>query len=270
MRAIVSVWKQAGHSVAVVPTMGALHDGHLALVDEARRRAARVVATIFVNPKQFNNPADLARYPRTEERDAAMLAGAGADLLYAPGIAEMYPDGFATTVTVKGIADTLEGAFRPGHFEGVATVVAKLLLQTQADVAIFGEKDYQQLQVVRRMARDLNIPIEIVGLATVRDPDGLAQSSRNTRLTKEQRAIAPGLNRAMNDAAREIVSGTDVNTALAAARAAILNSGFASVDYVELRAADDLTQLARLDRPARLLAAAFLGEVRLIDNIAVG
>lgn len=270
LRAAVSAWKRAGERVAVVPTMGALHDGHLALVREAKRHASRVIATLFVNPKQFNNPADLAKYPRTEERDAAMLAAEGVDLLYAPAPDEMYPQGFATNVSVKGVSEGLDGDARPGHFDGVATVVAKLFLQTQADVALFGEKDYQQLQVVRRMARDLDIPLEIVGVPTVRDPDGLAQSSRNMRLTKEQRERAPALHRALQKAAADIMSGQDAAAALAAAKQAILDAGFASVDYVELRAADSLAPLTSLDRPARLLAAAFVGEVRLIDNIPVG
>lgn len=270
LRAAVSGWKRAGERVAVVPTMGALHDGHLTLVREAKRHARRVVATLFVNPKQFNNPADLAKYPRTEERDAALLEAQGVDLLYAPGPDEMYPQGFATTVSVKGVSEGLDGDARPGHFDGVATVVAKLFLQTQADVALFGEKDYQQLQVVRRMARDLDIPVEIIGVPTVRDPDGLAQSSRNMRLTKEQRAKAPALYCALQNAAAAIVSGAPVPEALATARQSILDAGFASVDYVELRAADNLAPLAKLDRPARLLAAAFMGEVRLIDNVAVG
>ncbi len=270
LRAAVSAWKRAGERVAVVPTMGALHDGHLALVREAKRHAPRVIATLFVNPKQFNNPADLAKYPRTEERDAAMLAAEGVDLLYAPAGDEMYPAGFATIVSVKGVSESLDGAARPGHFDGVATIVAKLFLQTQADVALFGEKDFQQLHVVRRMARDLDIPVEIVGVPTVRDGDGLAQSSRNMRLTKAQRAKAPALHRALQQAAADIASGKDVATALEAAKQAMLDAGFASVDYVELRAADTLSPLTSLDRPGRLLAAAFMGEVRLIDNVAVG
>ena len=199
---MVGQWRREGASVAVVPTMGALHEGHLSLVRTALEKADRVIVTLFVNPKQFNSAADLAAYPRTEKEDAAKLAPLGAHLLYAPDVAEIYPDGFATTISVDGVSDGMCGAFRPGHFDGVATVVAKLFLQTRADLAFFGEKDFQQLQVVRRMVRDLDIPITIVACPTVREADGLALSSRNVRLTPAERQAAPKLASVLFDAAR--------------------------------------------------------------------
>lgn len=269
LRAIVAGWKKRGHSVGIVPTMGALHDGHLSLVDAALAATDRVIVTLFVNPKQFNNAGDLAAYPKTEASDAAKLKPRGAHVLYAPNGAEMYPAGFATTVSVSGVSDGLCGAARPGHFDGVATVVTKLFTQSGADKAFFGEKDYQQLRVVQRLVTDLDLPIEIVPCQTVREADGLAMSSRNQRLTADQRTKAPELARAMRAAVAAIQSGAVVASALADARQRILDAGFATVDYIELRAADDLSLMDRLDRPARLLAAAFLGEVRLIDNIAV-
>lgn len=269
LRATVADWRRGGQRVAVVPTMGALHEGHLSLVRAAQQQADRVIVTLFVNPKQFNSTADLAAYPRTEEADAAKLAPLGADLLYAPDGDAVYPDGFATTVSVAGVSEGLCGAFRPGHFDGVATVVAKLFLQTGADVALFGEKDFQQLHVVRRMAGDLDIPIEVVGCPTVREPDGLALSSRNVRLSPAQRRIAPSLAAALLDAAGELAGGGAVTPTLAAARAKILAAGFRSVEYLELRSEAALEPLAVLDRPARLLVAAWLGNTRLIDNAKV-
>lgn len=269
LRASVAEWRRGGQRVAVVPTMGALHEGHLSLVRAAQQRADRVIVTLFVNPKQFNSAADLAAYPRTEEADAAKLAPLGADLLYAPDGEAMYPDGFATNVSVAGVSEGLCGAFRPGHFDGVATVVAKLFLQTGAEVALFGEKDFQQLHVVRRMAGDLDIPIEVVGCPTVREPDGLALSSRNVRLSPAERRIAPSLAAALLDAAGELAGGAAVEPALAAARTKILAAGFRSVEYLELRSEAALELVAVLDRPARLLVAAWLGDVRLIDNVKV-
>src|SRR5690606_28194043 len=193
LRTIVAGWRREAASIAVVPTMGALHEGHLSLVRAALEKADRVIVTLFVNPKQFNSAADLAAYPRTEVEDAAKLAPLGAHLLYAPDAAEIYPEGFATAVSVGGVSEGLCGAFRPGHFDGVATVVAKLFLQTGADLAFFGEKDFQQLHVVRRMARDLDIPITVIGCPTVREEDGLALSSRNVRLSTTERRAAPKL-----------------------------------------------------------------------------
>ena len=268
LRARVAGWHRNGETVGLVPTMGALHAGHLSLVQAAKAGADRVIVTIFVNPKQFNTPDDLAKYPRTEQADAALLAPLGVDVIFVPEVAEVYPDGFATSVTVSGISAGLEGAFRPGHFDGVATVVCKLFTMTQADRAYFGEKDYQQLLVVRRMQRDLNLPIDVVGCPTLRDPDGLALSSRNQRLGRDARAIAPALHAGLTRAAVAL-GGEAVAAVLDRTRADLLAAGFTSVDYIALCSADRLEPMTALDRPARLLAAAWLGGVRLIDNIAV-
>jgi pantoate--beta-alanine ligase len=269
LRATVAAWRKDGAKIAVVPTMGALHEGHLSLVRAALARAERVIVTLFVNPKQFNSAADLAAYPRTEDSDAAKLSPLGAHMLYAPNAEEIYPDGFATNVSVSGVSDGLCGAFRPGHFDGVATVVAKLFLQTQADLAFFGEKDFQQVHVVKRMAKDLDIPIEIVPCATVRETDGLAMSSRNVRLSAPDRATAPKLAQALRAAASRLRAGEAAEPVLRDAMKAIEESGFARVEYLELRAEADLKPLARASAPARLLVAAWLGDVRLIDNIEV-
>lgn len=269
LRARVRIWRTGGERVGLVPTMGALHDGHLSLVARALGECDRAVVTLFVNPKQFGPHEDFARYPRDEAADAAKLAAAGADLLYAPDVATMYADGFATTVTVAGLTESMEGAVRPGHFAGVATVVAKLLNQAGADDAYFGEKDFQQLAVIRRLAVDLDIATRVHGVPTVREADGLALSSRNAYLTPAQRQIAPALQRALAEAAAALANGAAVTPTLAAARAAILKAGFDAVDYVELRDADRLAPLSALTRPARLLAAARLGKTRLIDNVAV-
>jgi pantoate--beta-alanine ligase len=269
LRARVADWRRAGERIALVPTMGALHAGHLALVEAGHRRCERVIATIFVNPKQFGANEDLDRYPRQEAADAAALDGAGCDLLFAPAVGEMYPDGFATSVSVDGVTADLDGAARPGHFDGVATVVAKLLNQAQADVAIFGEKDYQQLLTIRRLARDLDIATEIAGHPTVREADGLALSSRNAYLSADERAKAVELPRTLEAAKSAIEAGGDVADTLRDATARLLAGGFAAVDYVELRDAATLTPLDRLDRPGRLLAAARIGATRLIDNLAV-
>jgi len=270
LRAQVARWREEKRSrIGVVPTMGALHEGHLSLVRAALDQTDRVIVTLFVNPKQFNNAADLAAYPRTEKEDAAKLAPLGAHLLYCPDGDAIYPAGFSTTVSVAGVSEGLCGAHRPGHFDGVATVVTKLLLQTGADLAFFGEKDFQQLQVVRRLAADLDIPVGIVGCPTVREEDGLALSSRNVRLSAEERAIAPALARVLFETAERISGGVEVATALAQAGDAIRAAGYGEVEYLELRGEDDLAPMARLDRPARLLAAAWLGETRLIDNVKV-
>ncbi|WP_101340188.1 pantoate--beta-alanine ligase [Cereibacter azotoformans] len=269
LRAHVADWKAAGATVGVVPTMGALHDGHLSLARRARAACERVIVTIFVNPRQFNNPADLEKYPRTEEQDAALLAQVGVDAIFAPPPEEVYPRGFATTVSVTGVSEPLEGAHRPGHFDGVATVVAKLFGMTRADRAFFGEKDWQQLMVVQRLVADLNIPIAIEGCPTVREPDGLAMSSRNIRLSAEGRARAPALCRAMQAAAAAMRGGLPVPEALAQARSEVLAAGFDTVDYLELRTADLLLPMERLEGEGRLLAAATLDGVRLIDNIPV-
>jgi pantoate--beta-alanine ligase len=252
--------------------MGSLHDGHLSLVRLARTCADKVVASLFVNPAQFGPAEDFAAYPRDEGRDAALLQAAGCDLLYAPAPEEIYPPGFATEITVSGVTVDMEGAMRPGHFAGVATVVAKLLIQAGPDVAVFGEKDFQQLKTIRRLALDLDLPVEIVSAPIVRDADGLALSSRNAYLTAAQRAVAPTLHRALRRTAAEIEAGGRVGDAEAAGRATLLAAGFDAVDYLELRTADDLARLGPgpAPGPARLLAAARLGRTRLLDNVAVG
>jgi pantoate--beta-alanine ligase len=259
-----------GQSLALVPTMGALHSGHLKLITEASRVADRVAATIFVNPLQFGANEDLDRYPRQEEKDTAMLEEAGCDLLWLPQPGEFYPAGFATTVSVKGVSDRWEGEARPGHFDGVATVVAKLLCAVRPDIALFGEKDFQQLAVIRRMALDLQLGIEILGVPTVRDEDGLALSSRNAYLSPEERSNAVELPRALNEAAEAISSGVLVSEALAAAKARLTRAGFSRIDYVALVNALTLEPLEQAGGPMRLIAAALIGRTRLIDNIAVG
>jgi len=269
LRALVGGWRRQGQSVGLVPTMGCLHAGHLALVERALAENRRAVATLFVNPKQFDHPDDLAAYPRDEARDQALLRQAGCDALFAPDVDEMYPAGFATTVTMRGLTDRLEGVHRPGHFDGVCTVVAKLLSQAGADAAYFGEKDYQQYKVVERMTRDLNIATEIRAVETVREADGLALSSRNVRLSAEERRAAPRLAAELQEAAWTLAQGAEATPLLAETLARLRDAGFGPVDYFELAAADDLTRLSRAERPARLLAAAWLGRTRLIDNVAV-
>jgi pantoate--beta-alanine ligase len=269
LRAVTAQWKTERLKSTLVPTMGALHKGHLEIVRMARTLTERTIVSIFVNPIQFNNPSDLANYPRTLKADSALLEEAGVDLLFAPTQTEMYPDGFATKIAVARVSDGLCGAFRPGHFEGVATVVAKLFNQSQADFAVLGEKDYQQLHVVRRMTRDLDIPVGIVAHPTVRETDGLAMSSRNTRLTADERQVAPELFRQLTSAADAFRQGRPAHDIYGAARAAILAAGFSAVEYFELRAEQDLMPLQALSEPARLLVAANLGRVRLIDNVPV-
>jgi pantoate--beta-alanine ligase len=271
LRARVRAWRAAGERVALVPTMGALHEGHLSLVRLAKEHAARCVASVFVNPTQFGPNEDFDAYPRGETRDAELLASVGCDLLYAPDVGEMYPEGFATTVTVAGVTEPLDGAARPGHFTGVATVVSKLLLQAGPDVAVFGEKDYQQLQVIRRLVRDLDIPVKIVGAPTARADDGLALSSRNAYLTPDERAVAPELHRVLKAAVEQLRAGQPVDEVEYAAVARLGAVGFERVDYVEVRRADDLARLGPgpIAPPARVLAAAVLGRTRLIDNLAI-
>ena len=261
--------RKPGLKIGLVPTMGALHAGHMRLVEVAREHCDAVVASIFVNPTQFGEGEDLDAYPRQEAADAALLEAAGVELLWAPTADQMYPPGYATSVSVSGISDGLCGAARPGHFDGVATVVAKLFNQTRPDAAFFGEKDYQQLAVIRRMARDLDFTHDIVGVPTVRDPDGLALSSRNAYLTEQQRADAVALPETMREAAGAIAAGGDVATILAEGRARILAAGFHKIDYLELRDADTLLALDKFNQPARLFAAARIGRTRLIDNIPV-
>ncbi len=270
LRSIVGGWKSAGETVGVVPTMGALHEGHLSLVRAASQQCDRVIVTLFINPKQFDNPADYENYPRTEEDDARKLKSFKVDVLYVPDGDQMYPVGFATTVSVAGLTKGLCGAHRVGHFDGMATVVTKLFTQTQADKAFFGEKDYQQLQVVIRLARDLDLPIEVIGCPTIREEDGLAMSSRNLLLSDRARTRAPELHLAMEDVAEGLLAGGDLEALKEKAFARLERAGFGEVEYMDLRAADDLALLTKPDRPARLLAAAWLAGVRLIDNIAVG
>lgn len=266
LRRTVAQWKKRGDTVALVPTMGALHAGHMALVTRARRLAKRTVVSLFVNPAQFGPHEDFAKYPRDEAADRARLREAGVDLLFAPDVAEIYPAGFATTVTVSGLADGLDGIHRPGHFAGVATVVAKLLIEAQADFACFGEKDYQQLRIVTRMAADLDIPTRIVGVPTVRERDGLALSSRNAYLTQDERALAPTLHRVLLDTGERVQDGMNIEDAVARGTSELTMSGFDGVDYLAVVDADTLELLDRLDRPARLLVAVQLGRARLIDN----
>lgn len=269
LREKVAGWKRSGMLVGVVPTMGALHDGHLSLARAARAQSDRVIVTIFVNPMQFNAAEDLLKYPRDEARDLALLEAEGVDVLFAPDVTEVYPEGFGTQVSVKGVSEPLEGAFRPGHFDGVATVVTKLFGMTQAGRAFFGEKDWQQLQVVQRLVRDLNIPIRIIGCPTIREEDGLAMSSRNVRLNPQERALAPALHRIMQGAAAALRAGSAMEPELEKARAAILAAGFKSIEYLELRSVDGLKPMASFEDGARMLFAGWLGDVRLIDNIAV-
>ncbi len=268
LRDAVAAFRADGAHIALVPTMGALHAGHMALVEAARRPGTKVIASIFVNPKQFGANEDLARYPRREAADARLLADHGCDLLWMPSVEVMYPAGFATNISVAGVSDGFDGAARPGHFDGVATVVTKLFNQTGADIAYFGEKDFQQLAVIRRFVADLDMPIEIVGVPTQRDDDGLALSSRNIYLDDEQRGRAVALPRALGVAARAIGRGDDADAALAEARVALVAAGFA-VDYVALADAETLAEDPAADRPRRLLAAARMGTTRLIDNVAV-
>ncbi|MEF3048761.1 pantoate--beta-alanine ligase [Pseudotabrizicola sp. L79] len=269
LRQHVRAWKSAGQTVGVVPTMGALHDGHLSLARAARAECDRVITTIFVNPKQFNNPEDLKHYPRSEEADAALLATVPVDVIFAPQPEEVYPDGFATTVSVSGVSEPLEGRMRPGHFDGVATVVTKLFGMTMADRGYFGQKDWQQLQVVLRLVRDLNLPVHIVGCETIREDDGLAMSSRNLRLTAAGRAKAPVLYAAVTAAAADIRAGQSDRMAIREAAEAIRAAGFDRVEYIELRDAETLMPSDDPTRPRRMLAAAWLDGVRLIDNIPV-
>ena len=259
-----------GGKVALVPTMGALHKGHVALIRQARRRAPRVIVSLFVNPAQFGPNEDFASYPRTFERDLAVLASLEVDLVWAPTVEVMYPRGFATSLVLAGAATAgLEDKFRPQFFAGVATVVAKLFTQCRPDIAVFGEKDFQQLKVVTRMARDLDLPVRVIGVPTVREPDGLALSSRNVRLSREERAVAPALHRVLAGCAQNISSGAPIATVMAQGRQALGQAGFA-VDYLEARHAETLMPVtSAADGPIRLLVAARLGTTRLIDNLGV-
>lgn len=270
LRRHVSAWRDAGQRLALAPTMGALHEGHLSLVRQGRAEADRVIASVFVNPTQFGPAEDLGRYPRQEARDAELLEAEGCDLLYAPSVEQIYPPGFSTQVSVSGLSEGLEGVFRPVMFAGVATVVAKLLTQSQADVALFGEKDFQQLLIIRRMVRDLDLSTRVVAGATVREPDGLAMSSRNAYLEPGQRQTAAELYKVLCNAASRARAGEFAARIEADCSAALISAGFRAVDYVALRHAQTLEPFTgAVDAPARALAAARLGQTRLIDNVAV-
>ena len=269
LAAVLAGWRRRHETVALVPTMGALHAGHMALLDEARARADRVVATIFVNPLQFGAGEDLGRYPRRSEADAALLAPHGCDLLWTPSAAQLYPAGFATTVSVGGVSEHWDGAARPGHFDGVATVVAKLFAAVRPDLALFGEKDFQQLAVIRRMEADLGLGVIVQAVATVRDADGLALSSRNAYLTPDERTRAPTLPRALAAARDAILGGLAVDAALDQATAALAEAGFGPIDYVALVDAATLEPVEKPVGEMRLIAAATIGAARLIDNVSV-
>ena len=269
LRSRVRAWQREGHRVGLVPTMGGLHDGHLALVQESMQQTDRTVATLFVNPKQFGAGDDFGEYPRDEDRDASLFNDEGVHLLFAPDAAEMYPDGFATSVSISNIGDILEGEFRPGFFTGVATVVTKLLVQAGADQAFFGEKDYQQLQVIKRLALDLNISTDITGVTTVRENDGLAFSSRNQYLSAEERKIAPALYRTLCAVAEKIKHCDDIATMEAWGTDELLGAGFAHIDYVSARGVATFEPFTATTGPGRVLAAAKLGKARLIDNVPI-
>jgi pantoate--beta-alanine ligase len=272
LRAQVAAWKAAGEQVALIPTMGALHEGHLTLIKLGQTKARRTVASVFVNPKQFAPHEDFDAYPRGEAVDAEKLASVGCDLMFAPNASEMYAPGFSTAINVSGVSEPLEGAARPQFFGGVATVVAKLLIQSQADYAVFGEKDYQQLQVIKRLVKDLDLPVEIVSAPTARAEDGLALSSRNAYLSVEERAIATALPQALRAAAQAVAAGGRIDEAEAAGKAALTAAGFGQIDYLDIREASDLSKLGPGpvgDAQGRILVAAWLGKTRLIDNMPV-
>lgn len=269
LRAEIRAWRQAGEKVGLVPTMGALHEGHLSLVRHARAKTMRTCVTLFVNPTQFGPNEDLDTYPRDEAGDALRLAEEGVDLLFQPGPDEIYPSGFATSVQVEGLGDILEGKHRPGFFTGVATVVTKLLVQSLPDIAVFGEKDFQQLLVIRRLTRDLDIPVRIEAAPIVRESDGLALSSRNAFLTSDERAIAPVLHGTISQVAEHAGRGAALGEQAEWGRDQLLRAGFAYVDYLSVRDAETLDEVVDASRPARVLAAATLGTTRLIDNVAV-
>jgi pantoate--beta-alanine ligase len=267
LRAEVSGWRRAGERVVLVPTMGALHAGHLALMARAKEVGQRVVASIFVNPTQFGPNEDFSRYPRDTETDLSLLAQAGVDAAYLPEVSGMYPEHFSTRIEVDGLTEGLCGAYRPGHFSGVATVVTKLLNQVQPDIALFGEKDFQQLLVIRRAVRDLDLPVEIQGVPTLREVDGLALSSRNRYLDADERARAPHLQAVLARIGEGLAAGGHAGPLLAEGRAALKAAGFDPVQYLEIRDAETLAPVERATRPVRVLAAAYLGRTRLIDNV---
>jgi pantoate--beta-alanine ligase len=269
LRKVTAGWRRAGNTIALVPTMGALHGGHLSLVELAGINADKIVVSIFVNPTQFAPNEDLARYPRDEAGDLKKLATAGADLVWSPEVAEMYPEGFSTGVKAGSAAKDLEGAFRPHHFDGVATVCCKLFNQVAPDVAIFGEKDFQQLAVLRQMVRDLDMPLKLIAAPIKREADGLALSTRNAYLSEAERAIAPTLFKAISDVAKKVRADTPIEAVTSEASAELMAAGFRKVDYVEVRDAETLEPAGKDRGRLRVLAAAWLGQTRLIDNVAV-
>ena len=270
LRCRVAKWRSGGKTIALVPTMGALHDGHLSLVELAAKKSDKVVVSIFVNPRQFGPKEDLARYPRDEAADLAKLSASEANLVWAPSVEEMYGGGFATQIVMEGPAEPLEGEFRPHHFGGVATVCAKLFNQVAPDIAIFGEKDFQQLSVLRQMVRDLNLPLTLIGAPTKREADGLAMSSRNAYLIADERKIAPALYAAISELANDIAKGADITAACANAKLKLRNAGFQTIDYLDVRDAQTLrAPTGQKGESLRILVAAFLGKTRLIDNVAV-
>jgi pantoate--beta-alanine ligase len=270
LRAIVKDWRREGHGVALVPTMGALHAGHLSLAEQGLKRCSRVIMSIFVNPAQFAANEDLNSYPRTFEDDVRKFQSVGGHLVWAPTASEMYPEGFATRIKPEGAAVGLETDFRPHFFGGVATVCCKLFTQTLPDIAMFGEKDYQQLCVVRQMVRDLDLPLEIVGCQTVREEDGLAMSSRNAYLSASERKTAASIHDAISKAAQTVAGGGNIDSACDQAKTQLLSAGFREIDYIAVRDAETLATVSLpVQKPARVLAAAWLGKTRLIDNVAV-
>jgi pantoate--beta-alanine ligase len=269
LRKTIAGWREARKTLALVPTMGALHAGHLSLVELAKKKADRAVVSIFVNPTQFAPGEDLAVYPRDEKGDLEKLGGAEADLVWSPSVEEMYPQGFSTGVKAGSAAADLEGSVRPHHFNGVTTVCCKLFNQVSPDIAVFGEKDYQQLAVLRQMVADLDMPLKLIAAPTRREEDGLALSSRNAYLSLAERKIAPALHAAIAEVAVKVAAGTPVAVATAAATESLKAAGFTKVDYIEIRDAETLAAAAPPGRPLRVLAAAWLGKTRLIDNVAV-
>ena len=269
LRSRISMWRREGQSVALVPTMGSLHAGHLSLMKVGKERSDRVIATIFVNPLQFAPNEDFETYPRREDSDIRKLVEEDIDLLFAPDVSEMYRPDATTTISVGGLTDCLCALSRPGFFDGVATVVTKLLLQALPDIAIFGEKDYQQLLVIKRLATDLDIPVEIIGAPTIREEDGLALSSRNVYLDTKSRSIAPSMYNILNQYASDISNGNDIKKSLQLAKQNMQKSGFEKIEYLDLRSSQTLQACNDIKRPSRLFAAAWLGSTRLIDNLAI-
>tara|TARA_B100001142_G_scaffold318756_1_gene361295 strand:+ start:872 stop:1708 length:837 start_codon:yes stop_codon:yes gene_type:complete len=269
LRTELLIWRQAGETIGLVPTMGALHDGHMSLVSLSREKTQRTCVTLFINPKQFGENEDFNTYPRNKKDDAKKLKSAGVDILFQPDSRVMYPQNFSTSVSVKGLGDVLEGQARPGFFIGVATVVTKLLIQSLPNIAFFGEKDFQQLLVIKRLTRDLNIPVEIEAGPIIRENDGLALSSRNTYLSPNERIIAPILYGTISQIAEQVSRGAALSDQVNWGRSQLLQAGFTFVDYLSIRETETFSEAKDISRPARVLVAAFLGKTRLIDNVLI-